>query len=308
VPHIHQLWDTPDVFDGHWACGPTSSTMVLAYYKLLKPKPIRVASPTAHESLYGWYLSNPFSQGSYGFEATAASPHGLVPGIYGTALDNHGSPSNAFWVTGPFKTSNSFAPRGRGIQAIMEIFGLKLSVKTPKQGRYFKPTEFADLAIANLKRGHPLIMGGDVNGYGHVIVVRGFYLEGGQAKWIVNDPYGFRTSGKVGGGNVVYGFDEIRPRWMCLMGGLATSAAPSKAASRGLVENILDAALDLAFNFLLQKFGSVIPATALSVVRPILAEFMQSLDSGQVRIPARVRLELQARLDDALRQAGVVGK
>jgi hypothetical protein len=112
----------------------------------------------------------------------------------------------------------------------------------------------------------------------------------------------------LGGGNVVYGFDEIKPRWMCLMGGVATDLAPNRAASRGLVENILDAALDLAFDFLLQKFGSNIPSAALGAVRPILAEFMQSLDGGQLRIPAKVRLELQARLDDALRQAGLVGK
>jgi hypothetical protein len=282
--------------------------MVLAFYGQLKPKPIQISSPQPHTSPYGWYLSNPFSQGSYRFETTADSPKGMVPGIYGTALDNHGSPSKPFWVTGPFKTSNSFAPRGRGIQALMDIFGVRMKVQTPKQGKFFKPTDFAEQVIPNLKRGHPVIVGGDINGYGHVIVVRGFYREGRQVIWFVNDPFGFKTSGRLGGGNVVYGFDEIKPRWMCLMGGVATDLAPNRAASRGLVENILDAALDLAFNFLLQKFGSNIPSAALGAVRPILAEFMQSLDGGQLRIPAKVRLELQARLDDALRQAGLVGK
>lgn len=228
VPHIHQLWDTADAFNGHWACGPTSITMVLAYYKLLKPKPIKVSSPQPHRSPFGWYVSNPFSQGSYPFETTADSPQGLVPGIYGTALDNHGSPSHSFWVTGPFKTSHSFSPKGRGIQAVTDIFGVKLKVHTPKQGRFFKASEFAALATANLKKGHPVILGGDVNGFGHIVVVRGFYREsGGQVMWIVNDPFGYKTSGKFGGGNVVYGFDEIRPRWLCLMGGATSSTKGS---------------------------------------------------------------------------------
>jgi len=33
VPYIHQCYDTPDDFKGHWACAPTSAVMVLAYYK-----------------------------------------------------------------------------------------------------------------------------------------------------------------------------------------------------------------------------------------------------------------------------------
>jgi hypothetical protein len=57
VPHIHQLWDTPENFDGHWACGPTSSAMVLAYYGLLEAHPIKVKVPGqgVRSSEFGWY-------------------------------------------------------------------------------------------------------------------------------------------------------------------------------------------------------------------------------------------------------------
>ena len=33
VPYIHQVYDTPDNFNGNWACGATSATMCLAYYR-----------------------------------------------------------------------------------------------------------------------------------------------------------------------------------------------------------------------------------------------------------------------------------
>lgn len=32
VPYIHQTYDTPDDFNGSWACAPTSAVAVLAYY------------------------------------------------------------------------------------------------------------------------------------------------------------------------------------------------------------------------------------------------------------------------------------
>jgi hypothetical protein len=188
-----------------------------------------------------------------------------------------------------------------------------MKIRTPQQGRYFKAREFADLVIANLKRGHPVIMGGDVNGYGHIIVVRGYGRDAtGEVRYVVNDPFGPNTSGRTGGGNLVYGFKQMNPRWMCLFGGMtqgrSKGSAASKTASRGLVETLLDNVLELAFNFLMQKFGSDIPGAALSIIRPILGEFMQGMDQGQVRIPVAVRLELQARLDDGLRQAGLIGR
>ncbi|NOK62511.1 MAG: hypothetical protein GFH27_549293n245 [Chloroflexi bacterium AL-W] len=34
VPYIHQLWSTPEWFNGSWACGPTSSVMAVAHYRL----------------------------------------------------------------------------------------------------------------------------------------------------------------------------------------------------------------------------------------------------------------------------------
>jgi len=61
VPYIHQLYDTPAWFDGHWACGPTSAVMALAYYQQL----------ASRAEGYGWYVPNQYTQQSACSGATA---------------------------------------------------------------------------------------------------------------------------------------------------------------------------------------------------------------------------------------------
>ena len=108
VPHIHQLWDTSDAFNGHWACGPTSATMVLAYYKLLGPKPIQTSG---HTSQFGWYVSNRFVQNGYAFDPIAQTDGGFAAGIYGSTLDNH---PGLGWVSGIGPTHHVPSPRAGG--------------------------------------------------------------------------------------------------------------------------------------------------------------------------------------------------
>jgi uncharacterized protein YijF (DUF1287 family) len=60
VPYIHQVYDSPDGFNGSWACAPTSAVMVLAYYERIRPHPITVSSSGTHESDYGIYISQPY--------------------------------------------------------------------------------------------------------------------------------------------------------------------------------------------------------------------------------------------------------
>jgi len=80
VPFIHQLWDTKDSFDGHWACGPTSAVMALAYFNRLAPHRITTSyCPPQHASYYGWYVAD--EQG-YTFQSacsdTAIPPEGYT--------------------------------------------------------------------------------------------------------------------------------------------------------------------------------------------------------------------------------------
>jgi hypothetical protein len=225
VPHIHQLWDTPGNFDGHWACGATCSTMVLAYYGLLKPHPINLQAPgqSPHSSPFGWYLSNAFSHAGHTFNATAEAPgHRAVPGIYGTVLDNH---PGIGWATAP----DDLNKRHKGIRELMKYFlpavGNTLTVEAGLRAKARSDIE-ARLK-QTLESGHPLIVSGTLFTWQHILVIRGYQKHpvNGALQWIVNDPFGYRTTGRPGGGHVVYEYDEIKPKWMVRFAGPHTSPA-----------------------------------------------------------------------------------
>lgn len=217
VPFIHQLWDTPSTFNGRWACGPTSVAMVLAYYGLLKPNPVPVKAqwhPTK-SSLFGRYISDEFNHRGHVFNLKAKTPSGSAAGLYGTTLDNHPG-----WMTGPYITNK--AGGSRGIAAVMQIFGLGMRISVPKKNRYFTANDFAAQVVPNIDRLQPVIVGGDVNGLGHVIVIRGYWrTPGGETIYICNDPFGRGTTGRreYSGADVDYSFKQINPRWMCLIDG-----------------------------------------------------------------------------------------
>ncbi len=74
IPYVHQLWDTPEEFNGNWACGPTCVTMVLAYYNALEANPIEISTPRLHTSPFGVLISRGFS---YNASCTQKTP--LLP-------------------------------------------------------------------------------------------------------------------------------------------------------------------------------------------------------------------------------------
>jgi hypothetical protein len=238
VPFIHQLWDTPNEFNGHWACGPTSMAMVLAHYGLLPEHPIEVKKPTPHTSRFGWYVSSPFKLNGASFEVLAGTQgNKMAAGLYGTALDNFGSATKTNWLTGPYRS-----PRGRGLEvittALLAPTGRRMKVVDgPKRAgtRYLQPAPFENTVKATLDSGHPVIVSGwydwngDGKGYDHIIVIRGYTRDtSGKLGWIVNDPYGYQTDTSYDGQAAVYSTEEIHPKWMCLFTGFkATSAAPT---------------------------------------------------------------------------------
>lgn len=221
VPFAHQLWDTPDEFNGQWACGALAAVMVLAYLRLVEPHPITVSQPTPHTSDFGWYVCNVFEQGSARFDASADTPTGRAQGIYGTTLDDH---PGVGWCTGPFRTRFAPSPMDRGLDALFAAF---LPSATPGQfmggpkrsdkPRFLRRDAAERTLKAHLDAGHPVITSGFFQArYDHLIVVRGYYAEPGTGElhWIVNDPYGFETDQSFDGENVVYTFHEINPKWL----------------------------------------------------------------------------------------------
>lgn len=221
VPYIHQLWDTSDEFDGHWACGPTSSDMVLAYYGMLEPHPISVHLPARitppegnlppgqlHQSRFGWYLSNAFDHDGHIFSLTAGAPKGrMAQGIYGTVLGTYcGGNWCAAWAD---------PAHGKGIKAVMDVF-------LPQVGNTAKFSgPSPDIVKTTLESGHPVILSGKLFTWDHLIVIRGYYEDrlAGVTRWIVNDPFGYRTAGRFDGANVVYDWVELHAKWMVVLSG-----------------------------------------------------------------------------------------
>jgi putative chitinase len=76
---------------------------------------------------------------------------------------------------------------------------------------------------------------------------------------------------------------------------------------RSLGDELLKVAMDLAFGFIKDQFGNNIPAAALDVIAPALVKFIGNLTQGSARIPPELRLLMQAELDKALRDAGLIG-
>jgi hypothetical protein len=324
VPYVHQLWDTPDEFNGHWACGPTSALMVLAYYGLLEARPIQVAKPFLHTSLYGWYINHNFSHKNKPFAEKANTKTGTAAGLYGAVVDRIGDGWGAHWASN----------RGRGLKPVMDVFlpavGNKVRiVEKPKQdgSRFLERQAAEETMKACLESGHPMIVSGFFNNkLDHLIVVRGYYKdESGTLQWIVNDPYGFQTDQSFDGNNVVYTFEEMRPKWLSVFSGPfvpdtralpvtsrsleGTRAVATAGARGGVITHLLDAALSFALNFLTSKFGASIPKAVLDVALPVVSELMPGvITGGEARLSAATRLKLQARLDDVLRQAGLEGR
>lgn len=210
VPFIHQLWDTSAWFNGHWACGPTSCTMILAYYGLLEPRPMEIRVPFPHTHDYGWYLANDFTVDGRRFDSAARTPDGWARGMYGSVVDDA---PGVGWCAVASSRGNT-----RGVVPTMSAF------LTPHDNRItlLEPSETR--AKEALDAGHPLIVSGAPFGLrGHLMVIRGYYYDPRTDLhgWIVNDPYGYRSDGSrdYDGENVVYLWREIKPKYMYAISG-----------------------------------------------------------------------------------------
>jgi hypothetical protein len=185
VPYIHQIDDTPDWFDGDWACGPTSAVMALAYYKRLAPR----------AEGYGWYVPNQYTQQSAcsgvntfdRMQYDAATPPHEARGAYGAC------------------TNNGFADRG-----MIQDYVRKHDVGSYNYGS--PPTE-ADVQT-ELRGGAVVLLGTDFTASGHDVIVRG-YTNDNPVRYIVNDPAGDWHAGyyNANGNGVQYTWAEMSPNW-----------------------------------------------------------------------------------------------
>ena len=89
VPTIHQVYDTPNWFNGHWACGATSACMALTYYDLLSNWDCTVSSPYSHVSHFGRYICETYTYNGHTFDIEGDDASGTpATGGYGYIIQN----------------------------------------------------------------------------------------------------------------------------------------------------------------------------------------------------------------------------
>lgn len=76
VPYVHQVYDTPDWFNGHSSCGATTAIMAIAYYKILPPWETVCATPYPHTNSWGMYVSEKYNFNGVSYTQSANDPNG----------------------------------------------------------------------------------------------------------------------------------------------------------------------------------------------------------------------------------------
>jgi hypothetical protein len=160
VPYVNQVYDTPDWFNGHSACGPTTGIMLLAYYHLLPEWDSWCSWPSRHVSPWGSYVAERyyFRQTDYAF--LASDPNG-TPSYGGYGF---------MWV-------GSQSPHSRMVLYYTN-HGLSASLSdSPPQSSI----------VASLASG-PVSLCNGLTAAGHIVLVHD--LGADPRTFIVNDPYG----------------------------------------------------------------------------------------------------------------------
>ena len=205
VPYIHQCWDTPNDFDGRWACGATSAVMVLAYYEKIDPWPCECSLPYSHTSDFGNYICRSYTYNSYTFDT-------MTPDASG---------NSAYGAYGYIHYSDGLAKLGR-----MVDYFQKHELDSWEK---YNPSE--SQVKAELDAGYPVPASTKLTLAGHWIVIKGYTNDG---YYIVNDPYGSKPygsgiCGNYNGADVLYTWDEMKvnEKWVAIVHPITDTVSPT---------------------------------------------------------------------------------
>ncbi len=171
MPYIHQVYDTPDSFNGSAACGPTSCLMAIGYYHryAVWNETVHVGAnpPGTHVSPYGNYDSKIYTYGGHVFDDTCSPPSGPpAHGAYGYCC-THGA--------------GAWAYKCRDYIRLHDL-----------ESDYDLSVTWDDVA-SQINSGYPVVLSTSITSAGHLMCVRG-YVDG-QHTIVVNDPAGNRNNG-----------------------------------------------------------------------------------------------------------------
>jgi PKD repeat protein len=167
IPYIHQVYDVPDWYWGHYACGPTSSAMVLAYYKILPKWETTCSQKGTHKSYWGRYICEKYRYKQWYYD-DGSSPNGNATGYGGYGY---------MWGTGG-------SPNSRMLK-YHQKHGLTGSQDWNTQGKWQD-------AVDEIASGYPYTLCVWLTGGGHIIVGKGIVEN--KHSIVVNDPYGNKNT------------------------------------------------------------------------------------------------------------------
>jgi len=178
VPYLHQVYDTPNHFNGHWACNATSAVMTLAYYGVIDAWDITVDVPSSHVSHYGNYVSEVYTVNGHTLDVGSPDPNG------NTAYGGYG-----YIVKNDWKDTKGY------MAEYIEFHGVDSGVD-------WSPSW--DKVIAEIDAKHPFVVLTSITSAGHYIVDIGYHSD--QHTAIFNDPYGNKNDGYMNysGANAQY--------------------------------------------------------------------------------------------------------
>ena len=203
MPYVHQVYDTPNAFNGNWACGPTSTLMAVCHFGRLKTWPITVSIPYSHTSNYGAYVSEVYKYGSTTFNRMQKDASGKAAyGAYGWCTDN-----GAGWAW----RMQDYAKR----HGLSSDFYWSSTTTPIKQA---------------LDAGKVVVLSTKLTSAGHIITVKGYNSSGNL---ITNDPYGDKNKGykNYHGENAVYTWGQVGSKWYITVYGTIIKPDPAYKAS-----------------------------------------------------------------------------
>lgn len=167
VPYIHQVYDSPDWFNGHWACNATSALMGINYYSILPHWDCTCSTPWTHTSHYGRYIAEVYSHNGYTYNISSPDPNGTASyGGYGYIVRNN-------WLDTKGYMRDYFVQHG-----------LESSVD-------WSPT-WAELQ-AEVNNDYPCVVLTSLTTAGHYILTVGYFDA--QHTAVFYDPYGNKNNG-----------------------------------------------------------------------------------------------------------------